>query len=233
MRALRALLELGADPNAGGRRSTPLGAVMLHHPRQARDRIAQLLLACIKFGGHQQLFSHSLHSLEAHLRVWAGGPQPAAAVEVLREILQAAIGDADDCSSCPPANLQALLSSGLPFDLNNIASPIDGAIFWSPLRSAALTAGNDAAAKVRLLHQAGASLAAADLLHLIDGRFAAGLAALLSAGSPAVDTSRPSLRLDKVTSYSCPIHRALHSLVRCPAVKPCDALSSNGFGGVL
>ena len=41
---MRALLELGADPDAGGRRSTPRGAVTLHHPRQLRNRSAELLL---------------------------------------------------------------------------------------------------------------------------------------------------------------------------------------------
>ena len=294
---MRALLELGADPDAGGRRSTPLGAVTLHHPRQLRNRIAelllqngadcllpapqdsirsstsivagfatfasmrssaalrlahlerqrsagqlqlgsaaraaQLLLACIKCGGHQQLFNHSLRRLEEHLSARATGLQPAAAVksEVLHEILVAAIGDIHDISSCTPADVEALLICRLPLDLNNTICV--GMILWSPLRSAALRAGDDAAAKVRLLHQAGASLTAEDLLHLIDGRLAAGLAALLSAGSPAVDTRRPSLRVEHVTSYSCPIHRTLHTLVRCPAVKHCDALPSNGFGGVL
>ena len=84
-------------------------------------------------------------------------------------------------------------------------------------------------AKVRLLHQAGARLTAADLLHAIDSLSAPGVAALLSAATPAVDTRQPSMLVCGVESYSCPIHRALHAVVAADcstrmqfAVRPCN-----------
>jgi hypothetical protein len=74
--------------------------------------------------------------------------------------------------------------------------------------------------KVRLLHQAGVPVTAADLLALIDNLSAPGVAALLSVARPAVDTSEPTHSSFYKTSYSCPIHRALHSQVCAASLGP-------------
>jgi hypothetical protein len=66
---------------------------------------------------------------------------------------------------------------------------------------------------VSLLQQAGARVTAADLLHAVDRRSAPGLAALLPAGRPAVDTSQPAQTCNAIKSYSCPVHRALHAVL--------------------
>ena len=213
-------------------------ALMLAHLERQRSagllqlgsaaRAAQLLLACIKCGGHQQLFSHSLRCLEKHFTEaedTAAAPAAAAAAAaaapaavaaaltpndadaILREILAAAIGDA---SSSSLDRVQALLASSLPLDLT-----LPDNLGRSVLASAALSASS-CAAKVRLLHQAGAPpTTLCDLLIAVDGLSAPGAEALLEAGAPPVDASQVSLRVEHVTSYSCPIHRTLHTLVRC------------------
>ena len=212
-------------------------ALMLAHLERQRSagqlqlgsaaRAAQLLLASTR-RGHQQLFSHSLRCLEKHFTEaedTAAAPAAAAAAAaaapaavaaaltpddadaILREILAAAIGDA---SSSSLDRVQALLASSLPLDLT---LPDD--LGRSVLASAALSASS-CAAKVRLLHQAGAPpTTLCDLLIAVDGLSAPGVEALLEAGAPPVDASQVSLRVQHVTSYSCPIHRTLHTLVRC------------------
>ena len=258
--AVRLLLELGADPNAGDTHGrTALGALssalsdpccgqiaallqqhgadcllpvsysshslVAYEVRQGRKNVAALMLAHLErqraagqlelgsvaraghlllacnHGGHWQLFNHTLRCLAAHLSA-AGSPPPAADADLLREILTAAIEDSSDSS---PASLEALLASGLPFNLAERG-----------VSTLAAAEKSCPAAKVRLLHQAGAPrLSAEDLLYLVDKRSVQGIATLLAAGSPAVDTSRPALTVPgrrpevPTTSYSCPIHGAL------------------------
>lgn len=74
----------------------------------------------------------------------------------------------------------------------------------------AAVAESKAEAKVQALRQAGLPLTIYDLLCTVDRLAVAGVAALLSVGRPAVDTSQPG-----AMSYSCPIHRTLHCQVRC------------------
>jgi hypothetical protein len=162
-------------------------------------RAAQLLLAATVFN-HPQLLQHGISSLEALL---AAGEDDATEDEavLLISILDAAILG----KSSAPATLQALLTSGLPFNLGE-----------QQMRWAAL-ANDSPAAKVQLLRQAGVEVTAADLLYLIDGFSAMGVAALLSVSRPAMDTSQPSFHINGHTSYSCPIHRALRAAVRWPS----------------
>ena len=286
MRAVLALLELGADPNAGSRGTTPLGALNAAAalPAEARQQIAELLLlhgadclapahhgsstsvvahlavepgkqstAALMLAhlegqraagqlhlgsaareaqlllaatrqGHQQLFSHSLRCLEERL----DAPGGSAAVEApsattLGKVLVAAIRDR---SSSAHTHLQQLLASRL--SLLRAASCSTVSAGRSLIMVAALTSAS-AAAKVRLLHAAGAPLTATDLLHLVDRRSAPGLAAMLSAGRPAVDTSHPGCTSKLKRSYSCPIHRALHSQVGCwfwPQLRACACSSA-------
>jgi hypothetical protein len=144
----------------------------------------------------------------------------------------------EDSSSSSPSCLKLLLScrrntpftarwctwpgfEHLPFDLAVLSS--DGR---SLLGLAAVTAVSSPA-KVRLLHEAGARLTAADLLHAIDRLCAPGVAALLAAGTPAVDMRRPGLSVCGMESYSCPIHRALHAAVGLLMVCTGGATSSS------
>ena len=169
------------------------------------DRAAQLLEAAA-LGNQRQLLAHGISSLEAHLAA-AGGAAAAGQAHPLDSILHAAIY-AD--SSCSPGSLQALLASKLPFQLGR-SSPDR----CSLLGDAAMVE-HSPAAKVQLLHQAGVQVTAADLLHTIDSLRQPGLAGLLSVGRPAVDTSQPVQIANWQLGYSCPIHRALHALVRWP-----------------
>ena len=122
-----------------------------------------------------------------------------------------------DQSSGAPASLQALLASSLPFGI--AALGVNG---WTPLLTCAAVMTSSCAAKVQLLCQAGAQLTTAELLHAIDGLAAGPMAHLLAAGRPAVDAAQPSQTVRGVTSYSCPMHRALHMLVRTQlACLPC------------
>jgi hypothetical protein len=166
-------------------------------------RACQLLLAAVCYE-RQQLFSHSLQWMEAHFAA-ADGQPTAAEVEALDDILRAAI---DDDGSSSPASLQALLASGLPFNL------LSGDAYRPLLVHAAISC-SDCAAKVKLLVQAGAPLTGADwLLALIDMASVLGVESLLAAGTPAVEASQPCHRGAAYPSYRCPIHRTLH-LVRC------------------
>jgi hypothetical protein len=174
-------------------------------------RAAELLLASIKCGGHQQLFNHSLRCLEGQLTAAGGDAAVAAEAEVLREALITAVRGS--CASST-ASLQALLASGLPFDL---AAPVEDSEGDHSLVVFAALAESFPAAKVRLLHQAGAAVTAVDLLEVIDRLSAPGVAALLAVARPAVDTRQPTFTSTDMTSYSCPIHRALHSQVRTAA----------------
>jgi hypothetical protein len=175
------------------------------------ERAAQLLEAAI-LASHPQLLQYGISSLEVLLAAEGGAPAAGHAFS-LRAILRAAIY-ADRRSS--PSSLQALLASRLPFELGQ---GFPGAP--SLLANAAL-AEHSAAAKVQLLLQAGVHLTAADLLCLIERRLfkkfnrfePPALATLLSVGMPAVDTSQPSQSLNGHTGFSCPIHRALHIMVR-------------------
>ena len=172
-------------------------------------RAAQLLLAALRWG-HQRLVIHSLRCLEEQLSAASGAPPADAAV--LRDILAAAI---EDDSSSSPAGLQALLATSLPLDLDAFSS------HSVSLVAQAARSGSSCAAKVRLLAQADAPLTAADLLHAIDRLAAPEVAALLSAGSrPAVNTAQTSQTVRGAASYSCPIHRALDTLVRGPKPRP-------------
>jgi ankyrin repeat protein len=172
--------------------------------RGSAAQAAALLLGAIPCGD-EQLFTRALACMEACLNA-AGSPAPDQEAGMLRCILVAAISSTRASS---PARLQALLASGLPFDL---ATP--DTFGQSPLVCAALSGG---AATVQLLHRAGAPLTALDLLCAVDRRCAGGLAALLSAGTPAIDTTQASQKIRYTTSYTCPIHRALHAVVRTPA----------------
>ena len=114
-------------------------------------------------------------------------------------------------------SLQALLASGLPFDL---AAPVEDAEGNHSLAVVAALAKSCPAAKVRLLHQAGATVTAVDLLEVIDRQSAPGVAALLAVARPAADTRQPTHSFFHRTSYSCPIHRALHIQVRAASLGP-------------
>ena len=128
------------------------------------------------------------------------------------DILQAAIDD----SSCSPAFLEALLASGM----FNCGCHGDvgcmGRIQRRPLLAYTAMARSCSSAKVRLLHQAGASFTAADLLSAIDMLAPAAVTTLLPlVGRPVVDTSWPEMLDSGGYSYSCPFHRVLHTAVRC------------------
>jgi hypothetical protein len=275
-RAVRVLLELGADPNAGGTAAPlhmwdprvspasrnqiaalllqhgadcllPAGpdaddyrgssvlvalggqfgmhsfaALLLAHLERQRAagqlqlgsaaRAGQLLLCGTRLG-HEQLFSHSLRCLGEQLSAEEGVAAASAAAgraHLLENILDAAIREG---SSSSPASLEALLASGLPFDLAAMHDVNGGSslLTWTAL------ADSCPADKVRLLHQAGVPVTAADLLAVVDTLSVPGVAALLSVSRPAVDTSEPTHSSFYDTSYSCPIHRALHIQVRTAA----------------
>ena len=74
-------------------------------------RAAQLLLGAT-YVEHQQLFSHRLRWLQVHCSAAEGAAALAQEAFTLRRILVAAIRHS------PPPSLQALLSSGLPFNLS-------------------------------------------------------------------------------------------------------------------
>jgi hypothetical protein len=172
--------------------------------RGSAAQAAELLLGAIPCGD-DRLFTRTLGCLEACLNA-AGRSAAEQETGMLRRILVAAISSTRGRS---PARLQALLASGLPFDL---ATP--DTFGQSPLVCAALAGG---AATAQLLHRAGAPLTALDLLCVVDRRSARGLPALLSVGTPAIDTTQASQKIRYTTSYTCPIHRALHAAVRAPA----------------
>jgi hypothetical protein len=159
---------------------------------------AELLLAAIQYK-REQLLTFSMGILETHWRV-AGRPPTEDEADCFQDILRAAI------RLDSAAGLQAVLASSLPFVLN------PPQLLRAPLLWAALAWDNTA--KVQLLHRAGARVAANTLLFLIDLSAEHGIAGLLSAGRPVVDVSQPSLEVVGTVSYSCPIHRALHNLVR-------------------
>ena len=166
---------------------------------------AELLLVAV-WPNREQLLTFSLGILEMHWRV-AGRPPTEDEAECFQEILRAAI------RLDSAAVLQAVLASSLPLVLN------PPQLFRAPLLWAALRWDN--IAKVQLLHRAGARVAANTLLVLIDRSSKHAVAGLLSAGRPAVDVSQPSLEVVGTVSYSGPIHRALHHLVRLHGGSAC------------
>ena len=270
------LLELGADPNAGGT-AGPLALLEPHLSHASRSQLATLLLqhgadcllpACIdvhasstsfsllsecasrpetrSFAGillshlerqraagqlqqgsamragqlllgaalcwHARLFNHGLHCLEAHLGAAAGGDVTTEIADVLRDVLFAVVQDSRHDS---PASLQQLVCSRLPLDL--------AAINWnhrSLMVDAVLARGGTADTKLQLLHRAGAQVTAADLAIVVDTPSLPAVAALLLIGRPAVDTSEPAHDSFYKTSYSCPLHRALHSQVCVASLGP-------------
>ena len=201
-----------ADGDLGSAHHKVALACLAHLERQraagqlelgSTERAAQLLLAAT-LSNHAQLLRYGISSLEALLAAGEDGVTGEEAV-LLIHILDAAIAGND---SSAPATLQALLTSALPFEVDGFH-----------VHCAAL-ARSSPAAKVQLLRQTGVEVTAADLLHIIDNLSATGVAALLSAFMPAMDTSQPSFCVNGHTSYSCPIHRALRAAVRWP---PCPS----------
>lgn len=161
-------------------------------------RAAQLLLGAA-LCSHRRLLNHGLRCLEAHLAAASGVPLTDQEAGVLNDILHAGIAGS---GTKPEASLQALLASSLPFNLAEVD------MFGCSWLHGAALAAHGCAAKVRLLHEAGAQPTALDLLLLVENPSPSAVAALLSLGRPVLDVSAPTAQNDP-HAYTCPIHQAL------------------------
>lgn len=179
------------------------------------QRAAQLLL-CAAERRHWELCGYALRCLQQQAAA-SGGQLPAEDVAVLGSALHAATRSGD------VQLLQRLLSSGLPLALS--ATDHYGRSLLSV--AATVAPAGTAARLVRMLCQAGAAVAAVDLLRAVDQLSAEGVEALLACGVPAVGARRPSLRV-VAECWSCPVHRTLRTLADKARMLP---LTSSTVGG--
>ena len=169
---------------------------------------AMLLLEVVAMLGHASLAAHAAAELERACEGPAGQGGMLDEDALQRLIVGAARSTHDTAADM----LRELLRSRLPFEL---APPSPT---YVPLLAVAVE-GGPVEEKSRVLHAAGAPLTAQALLHAIEVG-PRSVRALLVLGSPPADTSRVTGVAGGHLSYSCPVHRVLHSLVRLPVLQP-------------
>ncbi|KAL4430808.1 hypothetical protein ABPG75_006064 [Micractinium tetrahymenae] len=180
------------------------GALQLGSTRAA----AEVAAACISTAAAQPLLQHSLGCLEALLDGAAPGQLSAEDADLLNQLLFAAVGSQQGDALVP-----RLLRTRLPFQLDAFEPGYGRMQGHSLLGAAAIRLST---ATVRLLHEAGAPLAAGDLLHAAEYLSVRSMRGLLACGTRAVDTSGVLYRLcgRPWLTYSDPIHATLLALER-------------------
>ena len=217
---VKLLLRYGADPLKANFMfsSYVVGNACFEHLEQQRQAGAPLQVRCklqamnvVGGAARRGLMALLLHFIPILESLFEVGPDGHTLVAHpwddwrLNDILMEASHGA-----APGATLPPLLASRVPFDL-----AFTDSIGCTLLERAAMRRG--AAVSVPLLHRAGAPLNAETLLVVVQRLQSSSTEALAGlfacAPLPAVDTSRVALELRWLTSFSCPVHRALHAAV--------------------
>jgi hypothetical protein len=204
--------------------------------RTDRNQAAQLMAAAARHG-HMSLLQHSIDGFAQAVAAADDGLGTAAEAaclpygspetdnDLLLDALEAAL---DGCA--PATTLEALLTSGLPFDLTikrsgNCRLLLGYAAHheaWRPF--------------VLRLHAAGAPVPTTEVWAAVEARAPGRLAALLACNRPAFDSSRPFPERGQ-RQYGCPVHRVLQPLVsavcRGMALIPCNCLPARGMACLM